>query len=70
MDEPDEKIDVGGIGNIYGGLCIGKKDGKYYWSIEECFSDDWEEIPKSLYDELIKEAQQRPKFSPTQLSKT
>jgi len=28
------EIDIGGIGNYYGGLSIKEQDGKYLWSIE------------------------------------
>ena len=42
------------IGNQYGGLKIKEQDGKYYWTIEDCIGDDWHEIPKTLYDELVK----------------
>lgn len=50
---------IGEICNYYGGLYIQEYEGKYYWIIENyCtnFSDitEWQEIPKSLYDELIK----------------
>lgn len=45
---------IGNIGNYYGGLNIKKDDDKYYWSIENYDGDDWEEIPESLYNELVK----------------
>lgn len=50
---------IGNIGNTYGGLIIKEVNRKYYCIIEDPFTDfdnidDWEEIPKSLYDELIK----------------
>ena len=46
------------IGNYYGGLMITEIDEKYYWIIQNHdtdFSDvnEWTEIPKSLYDELL-----------------
>ncbi len=56
---------IGKAVNYYGGVVVQKVDGKYYWTIEnhtgldsslELDEDDynpWEEIPKSLYDELI-----------------
>ena len=49
------------IGNYYGGLFITEVDEKYYWIIENYdtdFSDmtEWTEIPKSLYDELLTQA--------------
>ena len=53
-DLDDKAVDVGGIGNYYGGLYIAESDGKYYWSIENWDGHWWEEIAKPLYDELIK----------------
>ncbi len=44
---------VGNIGNLYGCLEVKIENGKYYWGIEDWNGVDWEEIPKSLYDELI-----------------
>lgn len=46
--------EIGGIGNYYGGLSVKEEDGKYFWSIENYDGHDWEEIPKSLYDELVR----------------
>ena len=43
-----------GIGNAYGSLVIKEENGKYFWVIEGYCGDDWQEIPKSLYDELVK----------------
>lgn len=45
---------IGKIGNYYGGLEVTVEGGKYYWGIENYGSTHWEEIPQSLYDELIK----------------
>ena len=46
---------IGGIGNYYGGLCVATDDdGKFYWSIENYDGNDWQEIPESLYNELVK----------------
>ena len=42
------------IGNAYGGLEIKEKNGKYYWTIGGYEGGDWEEIPKTLYNELTK----------------
>jgi hypothetical protein len=44
---------IGHIGNYYGGLRVKQEGEKYYWSIENYSGDEWEEIPKSLYDELM-----------------
>jgi hypothetical protein len=46
--------EIGNIGNYYGGLHIKKVNDKFYWSIENYDGHDWEEIPESLYNELIK----------------
>lgn len=40
--------------NCYGSLKIKKKSNKYFWSIEDWNSNEWEEIPKYLYNALIK----------------
>lgn len=42
------------IGNYYGGLRVKEEAGKYMWSIENWDGDHWQEIPESLYIELIK----------------
>lgn len=48
------KMKIGKIGNYYGSLNVKKEDGKYFWSIENYNGFFWEEIPESLYNELIK----------------
>ena len=45
---------IGEIGNYYGQLEVKIENEKYYWSIENWDGNYWEEIPKSLYDELMK----------------
>lgn len=46
---------IGEIENYYGGLEVTVESGKYYWGIRNCDDTvEWEEIPQSLYDELIK----------------
>jgi hypothetical protein len=45
--------------NYYGGLNVQEQKGKYYWIIENYDTDlsslkKWEEISKTLYNELIK----------------
>jgi len=45
---------IGNIMNYYGGLFIERRGEKFYWSIEDESDSQWEEIPKSLFDELIK----------------
>ena len=52
-------IRIGKIGNYYGGLYIIEHDGKYYWIIENHDTDfgiisEWDEIPKELYESLLK----------------
>jgi hypothetical protein len=49
---------IGNIGNYYGALFIQNIDDKYFWIIENYGTDfedisEWEEIPKSLYEELL-----------------
>ncbi len=47
---------IGGVTNQYGGVVVAESDGKYFWTIEDyygTYNDDFEEIPKSLYDELL-----------------
>ena len=53
MNDGDIK-DIGNIGNYYGNLAVRSKRGRYYWSIENYSGHHWEEIPRSLFDELIK----------------
>lgn len=45
---------IGCIGNYYGALEVKEDAGKYWWSIENWDGHEWEEIPESLYRELIK----------------
>ena len=53
MDEEDEGRTIGTIGNYYGSLHVKEEDGKFSWSIENFSGHSWEEIPESLYRELI-----------------
>jgi hypothetical protein len=46
-------IDIGEIGNYYGGLSIKEEGDIFYWGIENWDGTFWEEISESLYDELI-----------------
>ena len=48
-----ETVDVGRISNYYGGLNIKQDGDKFYWSIENYDGDEWKEISKSLYNELL-----------------
>lgn len=45
---------IGTIGNYYGALSVKEAVGTYFWGIEDCSGTSWEEIPKSLYDELVR----------------
>ena len=49
-----ERTRIGEIGNYYGSLEVFADDNKYYWGIENWSGTNWEEIPESLYLELIK----------------
>lgn len=48
------ETEIGNIVNYYGGLTVKKIKSKYKWSIEDWDGKRWEEIPKYLYDALIK----------------
>ena len=46
---------IGSIGNYYGGLSVKvESDGTFWWGIENYCGTEWEQIPQSLYDELVK----------------
>jgi hypothetical protein len=49
-------VEIGEITNRFGDLYAKIDKNKYYWKISDETEDIdfWEEIPKSLYDELIK----------------
>jgi hypothetical protein len=53
------EINIGSIGNYYGGLLIKTEDDKYYWGIESYSRIDWEEIPKHLYLSLLEYEENR-----------
>lgn len=48
-----DELDIGDIGNYYGGLSIKCADGKFYWGIQD-WDDDfgWQEIPEYLFYSL------------------
>ena len=46
--------EIGGIGNYYGGLSVKEEDSKFFWGIEDYSGTYWDEIPKPLYDEILK----------------
>ena len=47
-------MDIGDIGNYYGGLAVKEEEERFYWGIENWDGTKWEEIPKELYDALVK----------------
>jgi hypothetical protein len=57
----NKDMDIGDIGNAYGGLMAKAENGKFYWKIVGCEGGEWDEIPESLYVELVKfEKNKRP----------
>lgn len=42
------------LGSCYGYLQVKSQNGKFYWCIEEYDGYPWCEIPKELYDCIIK----------------
>lgn len=50
--------EIGEIGNYYGCLEVKKENRRFYWSIENWDGHHWEEIPKYLYDSLIRFSQE------------
>ena len=50
-----KKTKAGSVGNCYGSLEVFECDLKYYWTIDcPVYGASYQEIPKSLYDELVK----------------
>jgi hypothetical protein len=47
-------MNIGDIGNCYGGLEITENNGRFLWGIEDYDGIAWEEIPRSLFEELRK----------------
>ena len=58
------KLRIGKIGNYDGKVYVKELEGKYFWGVIDYIDESmgvesiskenkWEEIPKSLYDELI-----------------
>lgn len=45
------------IFNEYGAAEVKQESGKYYWTVDGYGSPGWQEIPKSLYIEIIKFAE-------------
>lgn len=47
-------IGIGNIGNYYGGLLVKEESGKFFWAIMDyTVKCKWEQIPASLYKELM-----------------
>jgi len=57
------EMEIGTIGNYYGGLSVLKEDGKFFWGIENWDGTHWEEIPESLFNTLIEYENNREKES-------
>jgi hypothetical protein len=49
-----KQFEMKDVGNYYGGLNVKEESGEYFWAIENYDGIDFEKIPKSLYDELLK----------------
>ena len=47
------EIQIGTIGNYYGGLSVMQDSDKFYWGIENYDGTEWEEITEELYNNLI-----------------
>ena len=48
------EIEIGNIGNYYGGLSVKEENGQYFWGIENYDGTNWEGISNELYKELLK----------------
>lgn len=59
MEEEITRV-IGDIGNYYGHLSVKVSGDKFFWSIENWDGHHWQEIPKSLYDELIRFQEAQP----------
>jgi len=47
-------VDIGEIGNYYGGLRLKEQiDGSFHWSIENWDGEHWQEIPDYLAKSLL-----------------
>lgn len=57
--EPPECYEIEEIGNYYGCLWIKKERNKFFWGIENYDGVTYVEIPKDLYDALIKHKKSR-----------
>jgi hypothetical protein len=47
--------EIGSIKNYYGGVVVKEEDSKFFWGLtDEYFGTRWEEIPESLFNELVR----------------
>lgn len=49
-----KSIEIGKIQGFYGGLEVMEYQEKFYWGIHSHSDIEWQEIPKYLYDSLVK----------------
>ena len=54
MSDESKRRTIGRIENFYGGVAVKQKGGLYFWALDDYSGMDWQEIPKTLYDELVK----------------
>ena len=47
-------MQIGDVGNYYGGLHVKEQGGKFWWAVENYDGFHWEEITERLYRELMK----------------
>lgn len=52
--EKSKEIRVNNIGNYYGNLLIKQEGGKCWWVIEDYTAHDWREIPRELFEALLR----------------
>ena len=45
-------MEIGQIGNYFGGLLIREDSGKFFWGIENWNGTNWEEIPEDIFNAL------------------
>jgi hypothetical protein len=47
-------MNIGTICNYYGGVDVQEEGGTYFWGIDDWDDTRYQEIPKYLYDALVK----------------
>lgn len=50
---------IGEIRNWYGGLWVTQDGEKFFWAIESYYGHKWYEIPKELFDSLVRYEENR-----------